>query len=135
METGFLNEVFRGFFQSLQMFGQYFKSDHNRFLHTHFPTHSLIILLKHAAQSQLLAGSLKNSHRSKSKVVALNLSRGHDNVWESGGIGSPLISTLDGNQWSASQNSFLGWGETDVSPLGTSATNWPIVPVLDNRRL
>jgi hypothetical protein len=29
--------------------------------------------------------------------------------------------------------SFLGWGETDVSPLGTSATDWPIVPTPDAR--
>jgi hypothetical protein len=30
--------------------------------------------------------------------------------------------------------SVSGWGETDiVSPLGTSATNWPIVAALDGR--
>jgi hypothetical protein len=31
-------------------------------------------------------------------------------------------------------NSFLGSG-VRLSPLGTSATNWPIVPALDNRRV
>jgi hypothetical protein len=29
--------------------------------------------------------------------------------------------------------SFLGWGGVRLSPLGTSATNWPIVPAPDDR--
>jgi hypothetical protein len=28
--------------------------------------------------------------------------------------------------------SFLGWGGVRLSPLGTSATNWPIVPAPDD---
>jgi hypothetical protein len=27
----------------------------------------------------------------------------------------------------------VSWGGVRLSPLGTSATNWPIVPVLDDR--
>jgi hypothetical protein len=28
---------------------------------------------------------------------------------------------------------FVGWGEVRLSPLGTSATNWPIIPAPDDR--
>jgi hypothetical protein len=45
------------------------------------------------------------------------------------------IQMLIGEEYTDSKISFflVSWGGVRLSPLGTSATNWPIVPALDNR--
>jgi hypothetical protein len=35
--------------------------------------------------------------------------------------------------YSSSSSIFFYWGEVRLSPLDTSATNWPIVPAPDDR--